>query len=87
MGAYLPSQYFCPGSGRCVIALEGNAESFCPLYFGVYGVHHPAGPYTSLGSGEQLVGERIRVQSVVRRGQAETALDGSSLKLSPVPMW
>lgn len=43
------------------------------------GDYHPSGPYAKLADGKQTVDKRIRVKSVLRHSQAETAVGGSSL--------
>lgn len=43
------------------------------------GDYHPSGPYAKLADGKQAVDKRIRVKSVLRHSQAETAVGGSSL--------
>lgn len=54
-------------------------ESFCLIYFRSSGRdHHPTNLYaTNLGSGKEVAGKHIRVQSVAQLGQAETGLDCS----------
>lgn len=85
-GAHLPSLNFCQ-QGKCVLAIEGDAGSFRPIYFGAFDKR--ASPSWALCQpGQQGVDHgHIRAKAVVQHGQAETGLGGGSLKLLPVSMW